>query len=81
MAKLPLTPVDPQSSLVLFILGKHDDATSTFNHACRVPCFCNFGVLMLRINTVNQQEMAEGQKTKERKCAKGLEAKDFGNRT
>lgn len=39
------------------------------------------GLEFLRRTTVNHQEMAEGPKIRERKCAKGLETKDFGKRT
>lgn len=60
MAKLSLTPVGPQFSPVHFNPGNYGDATPTSNLPCRVPCFSRFGVLILRINTVNHQEMAEG---------------------
>lgn len=80
MAKLSLTPVDPRFSSVHFNLGNDGDATPTSNHACRVLCFSRLRVLLvLRINTVNHQEMAEGQKIRERKHAKELEGKRTGD--
>lgn len=56
MAKIPLALVIPQFSAMHFNLEKYGSASPTSNHA--VPCFSRLGVLMLRKNTANHQEMA-----------------------
>lgn len=58
MAKIPLALVIPQFSAMHFNLEKYGNASPTSNHAHGVPCFSRLGVLMLRKNTANHQEMA-----------------------
>lgn len=57
MARFLLSLVIPQFPAMHFNFENCGNASPTSNHMLGIPCFSRLGVLMLRINTANHQEM------------------------